>query len=111
MNNFIKPILVFYVNVGNLSEIDVYEYVQIVKESITDELSDDYYKMVIPVRGEQETRVDCLNPNFMIIGDSENEYKEMKSSMKRIIFESDQLLKRMPHLSRNLLLIEKLMRL
>jgi hypothetical protein len=106
MNKTTKPVIVFYVNVGNLSEQDVHQYLEMVRENVGD-FNGEYHKLVIPVR-DQETRVDLLTPNLIYA--EKEDLEKFKQASNRLFFETEQLLKRMPYLSRNILLIEKTMK-
>jgi hypothetical protein len=98
-----KPVIVFYIYVGNLDERDVAIYVETVKES-TIYLENDYHRIVIPTR-EGETKVEMLSPNIITLNDKV--IQKLKQSSKKLIFETEQLLDRMPFLSKQILLIEK----
>ena len=59
----VQPIiLVFYIDVGNLPDCDVREYLSKISEALTEKNSKTEYKyFFIPVRG-QVSKVECINP-------------------------------------------------
>ena len=62
-----KTIIVFYINVGNLSQEEVAKTIDSVRELIkpTEEDEDKVIHYIIPVR-DSETRVECINaPTFI----------------------------------------------
>ncbi len=99
-----KPIIVFYINVGNIDELDIALYMDAIRES-TSIIEDDYHRLMIPVRGDSKTKIELLSTNI-IVSDNK-EINKLLQKNKRLVFETEQLLKRMPSLSKNILLIEK----
>ena len=96
-----KPILVFYINVGNLDQLDVVSYIDLVKNSISHIKG--YEQIFIPVRNK-DSEVQCLNPYYL---DNKKEVKKMKHTLKELAFNTNKLLDSMPYLSRKMLMIEK----
>ncbi len=68
-----KTILVFYVNVGNIGAKETSEYVNRLKESIKlpDEDANNVINYIIPVRGDSETRVECINMPTIITSEEQ----------------------------------------
>jgi hypothetical protein len=79
-----KTIVVFYVNVGNLEQSDVSEYIKKVHETIKplDEDKDSVIHYVIPIRGDQETKVECINAPIIIT--SEEQKYEILLKMEKM---------------------------
>jgi hypothetical protein len=98
-----RPVLVFYLEIGNLPPEDVATYFEMVSDRIGN-FDNEYHKIIIPTK-TGESRVDLLSPN--LVYSDEKDIKKFKTSSKRLIKETEQLLRRMPYLSRNILLIEK----
>jgi hypothetical protein len=57
-----KIMLAIYVNIGNLEGSEVSEYMKQVSEQLNDDKS--YKFFLIPVK-EQETKIECIYPNFL----------------------------------------------
>jgi hypothetical protein len=96
-----KPVLVFYINVGNMDIIDVVSYIELVKNS-TGHIKG-YEQIFIPVRN-RDSEVQCLNPYYL---DKKEEIRKMKHTLKELGFNTNKLLDSMPYLSRKILMIEK----
>jgi hypothetical protein len=96
-----KPVLVFYINVGNMDNIDIVSYIDLVKNSVSHIKG--YEKMFIPVRN-RDSEVQCLNPYYL---DQKEEVRKMKHTLKELGFNTNKLLDSMPYLSRKILMIEK----
>jgi len=71
-----KIMLAVYMNVGNIADEDVSKYM----EKITKMLSTDksYKFFLMPVRGNQETKIECIYPNFLYD-------EEMKNKMNNVL--------------------------
>ena len=69
-----KTILVFYVNVGNVDNEDVSQYIENFKRIIEskEEDKDDVIHYIIPVR-DQETRIECINAPMFITSETVSE--------------------------------------
>jgi hypothetical protein len=96
-----KPILVFYLNVGQMDNIDVVSYIDLVKSNIGHIKG--YEQLFIPVR-EKESEVQCLNPYIL---DNKKEIKKMKHTLREIDFNTNKIIDSMPYLSKKILMIEK----
>ncbi len=96
-----KPILVFYINVGNLDQLDVAAYLDLVKNT-TSHIKG-YEQIFIPVRNK-DSEVQCLNPYVL---NNKKDIKKMKHTLKEMGFNTNKILDSMPYLSRKMLMIEK----
>ena len=78
-----KTILVFYINVGQLSYSDVEEAISKVKELAKPKKEDEdkVIQYIIPVR-DQETRVECINAPVYV--SSERHKEEIMSKIKAL---------------------------
>lgn len=76
-------ILVLYVNVGSIPDIDVEPFIKKVSDMM---FRDDILKkinatsFIIPIR-EGETRLDCIHPKYILDSDV---YKEYESKLKEL---------------------------
>lgn len=60
----VKKVIVYYVDVGQLSQADVYEFIDRVKQEnciIEEKLKDSCVFMYVPVRPNSSTRVETMN--------------------------------------------------
>jgi hypothetical protein len=96
-----KPILVFYINVGNFDQLDVVSYIDLIKNT-TSHIKG-YEQIFIPVRN-RDSEVQCLNPYVL---HNKEDVKKMKHTLKEIGFNTNKILDSMPYLSRKMLMIEK----
>ena len=72
-----KIILVFYINVGNRDNSEVYEFMDEIKTSL-DPKTEDIMRFLIPVR-TGETRIKCINPKIV----SKEDYEQAKDVLER----------------------------
>ena len=77
-----KLILVFYLNLSNLSREDWLPYIEHVKEAMNRFFDDTVKAIYMPI-DDGETRVDCINP---VLLDAEK-YKEVQESVE--LFETE----------------------
>lgn len=63
--NFIKPIIVIYLNFDHMDQNDAERYVREVNETITSEIRADYHVLIVG-RQELPNEIVLLNPNFFI---------------------------------------------
>lgn len=73
-----KPILVFYLNVGNLSPEEVEKFMERNKEKVS--FSDRADCVFIPIR-DGETKVECVYPQYIA---EESKIEETKKILKNI---------------------------
>lgn len=58
-----KIVLAFYINVGTLDNEEIKVFIEKINKSLKEER---FYKFFLfPVRGDQETKVECIYPNFV----------------------------------------------
>jgi hypothetical protein len=71
----LKAIIVFYLNVDNMSDNNIADYLKRTKDQITieDELVTQYF---IPVKG-QKTKVECIYPKFVSDKETMDEAMQM----------------------------------
>jgi hypothetical protein len=96
-----KPILVFYINVGNLDNYNVVSCIDSVKNSLTHIKG--YEQIFVPIRN-RDSEVQCLNPYIL---DNKESVERMKHTLKELAFNTNELLHSMPYLSKKILMIEK----
>ena len=99
-----KPVLVHYINVGNLDEADVQGYIGSIADSCKDSYKGEYHALFIPVRG-QETKVECLNP---IALDKGEERDKIINNINNLKFNVGEMIRKAPYMSKNILLIERI---
>ena len=69
-----KPILVFYIDVGNTESDKVQDFINNTIEKVKDD-TQEVIKYFIPVRGEG-TRVECIYPKFLVVDNTMREEME-----------------------------------
>ena len=99
-----KPVLVHYINVGNLDHMDIRAYIEQIKNECN--YDGEYHAVFIPVRG-QDTKIECLNP---IIFEDSREKRNFVNRLNGMTYKVDELINKIPYMSRNILLIERLER-
>jgi len=97
-----KPVLVFYINVGNIASYEVLSYIDLVKNSVSHIKG--YEMIFIPVR-KRDSEVQCLNSIALSSGD-ENK-KEVKHSIKSLLYNANKMLESIPYISKSVLMVEK----
>lgn len=73
-----KIIIAYYIGVGNLDQSDVKQYVDQVSKSVKDK---DLIQYFIPVIDENNVRVECIYPKY-VLGEEVDE--EFKGVIKRL---------------------------
>lgn len=96
-----KPLLVFYINIGNMDNYEVVNYIDLVKNS-TSHIKG-YEQIFIPVKN-RDSEVQCLNPYYF---DDKKEIKKMKHTLKELKFNIDNLIDLIPYTSRKMIILEK----
>lgn len=71
-----KIILIFYINVGNVDDIDVSTYINEIADNFKPNKGDEMIHYYIPIR-DGETRVECINPKLV----SDEDYQMAKESL------------------------------
>ena len=95
-----KPIIVHYINIGNLDNVEVSEYINNIKQTFT--YNEEYHSIFIPIINK-ETYIDCLNPIVLPEEEREKYIKKIENLKKNV----EEMLKEFPFLNKNELLIEK----
>ena len=80
MENNSKILVVIYVGVSNMDDSHVLEYVRQIRDSLTAAGDDDFKYIIVPVRDESGTRIECLNPVLL----TEEKYKEAEAAVERM---------------------------
>jgi hypothetical protein len=96
-----KPVLVHYINIGNLDPMDIRNFMETLKDEIN--YNDEYHSVFLPVRN-QDSKVECLNPIFFEEG---KEKRILKNRLNGISYKMNELIDRMPYINKNLLLTER----
>ena len=97
-----KPVIVHYINVGNIELLEVSLYMEKVKNMCT--YDGEYHSIFIPVR-DRETQIECLNPTSI----KELEGKQVFiNKLKYLQHRTDEIIKKFPFTNTNILLIEKI---
>jgi hypothetical protein len=82
-----KTILVFYINVGHLSQEEVSNTIERVREMVkpSEKDNDDVVSYIIPVR-DQETRVECINAPVFVASEimKENVIKKIEDVDRKL---------------------------
>ena len=81
-----KLFLVFYLNIENIQDYEVSEYLDQVARAF--QFDDSIEKMFVPIR-EGETRVECINPVLL----NEEQYAEVEKKIASIKEEVSEILK------------------
>ena len=81
-----KLFLVCYLNIGNIPDGDVSEYLHTFAKSFT--YDESVERLLIPTR-EGETRVECINPVLL----TDEQYKEVEEKVKNLKKEVEATLK------------------
>ena len=97
-----KPVLVHYINVGNLDHQDTYQYIQEIISLCT--YDGEYHSVFLPVK-DQETRIDCLNPVHIKECDGKEKFISKLNYLKH---RTKEIVDKFPYTNRNILLIEKI---
>lgn len=74
-----KPILVFYVGIGNLDNSDVEKFINQVKERMID---CGFIKFFIPIR--EESRIECIYPSSGINRETTNTINRIEKQLKKM---------------------------
>ncbi len=72
-----KIILVHYIGIGNLNMCECDEHLTKIKNMLNNDENIIHY--IIPMRGEENTRIECLNPKLV----SEEDYQQAKDMLNR----------------------------
>ncbi len=73
-----KTILVYYINVGNMSSEEVSEFLQNISTGLIEtEKENNILSYLVPIK-DTETRIECINPRLL----TEEEYLEAKNALK-----------------------------
>lgn len=67
--------LAFYINVGNMDSEDVKKYMKKISKQLSSDKSFRFF--IVPVR-DQETKIECIYPNFLYD-------EEMKNKMNTVL--------------------------
>ena len=97
-----KPVLVHYINIGNLDNLEVSDYIERIKMTLTYDY--EYHCIFLPVR-EQSTRIEILNPQIINEKDEKNKFISNLNNLKK---QTEDMMKNFPFLNKKLLLIEKI---
>jgi 5-bromo-4-chloroindolyl phosphate hydrolysis protein len=81
-------ILVFYINVGNMSYSDVSNFMEKFIKQIKSDIKEYITHYIIPIR-EGDTRLECLNP----IRISDDDYQKIQEKLENTKKELDKILK------------------
>lgn len=73
-----KIILVYYINVGNLSYKDVNKFMEDIVVKLSPKEEDNIISYYIPIK-DGDTRLECINPKLV----SEEDYSESKKVLDR----------------------------
>ncbi len=99
-----KLILVFYIDVGNISPSEVAEYIEGIRDNTRVGDINEVVQFYIPVR-DQETRVECINPKFVT---DEDMIKKFEKQIKGVNSKCEQIMSAFPYFYKKRLLIEKI---
>ncbi len=97
-----KPVIVHYINVGNIELIEVSSYMDRVRDMCT--YDGEYHSIFIPVT-ERETQIDCLNPISIKGLDDKQVFINKLNYLKH---RTDEIIKKLPFTNTNILLVEKI---
>lgn len=97
-----KPVLVHYINIGNIDNLEVAEYINKIKDICT--YDGEYHSIFIPVR-DRETQVDCLNPVVLKNLEGKEVFINKLNYLKH---RTEEMIKNFPFINRNILLVEKI---
>tara|TARA_R110000772_G_scaffold154486_1_gene265489 strand:- start:2001 stop:2297 length:297 start_codon:yes stop_codon:yes gene_type:complete len=96
-----KPVIVHYINVGNIELSEVASYVYKVKDMCT--YDGEYHSVFIPVR-DRETQIECLNPTSIKELDDKQVFINKLNYLKH---RTEEIIAKFPFTNNNILLIEK----
>jgi hypothetical protein len=97
-----KPVLVHYVNVGNLDHTEISGYMQQIMQLCT--YDGEYHTVFLPVRN-QETKIDCLNPVHIKECDGKEKFINKLNYLKH---RTKEIVDKLPYTNKNILLVEKI---
>jgi len=97
-----KPVIVHYINVGNIEFIDVSPYMDRVRRMCT--YDGEYHSIFVPVK-DRETQIECLNPTSIKELDGRQVFINKLNYLKH---RTDEIIKKFPFTNTNILLIEKI---
>ena len=96
-----KPVIVHYINVGNIELSEVASYVYKVKDMCT--YDGEYHSVFIPVR-DRETQIECLNPTSIKELDDKQVFINKLNYLKH---RTEEIIAKFPFTNNNILLIER----
>lgn len=96
-----KPVIVHYINIGNIDVIDVSSYMDRVRGMCT--YDGEYHSIFIPVR-DRETQIECLNPTSIKEMDGKQVFINKLNYLQH---RTDEIIKKFPFTNKNMLLVEK----
>ena len=96
-----KPVIVHYINIGNVDTRDVSPYINRVKDMCT--YDGEYHSIFIPVR-DRETQIECLNPTSIKELDDKQVFINKLNYLKH---RTEEIIAKFPFTNNNMLLIER----
>ena len=96
-----KPIIVHYINVGNLDNGDIRQYIGRIRDMCT--YDGEYHCIFMPVT-DRETKIDCLNP---VTSREVHGKKVFLDKLNYLKHRVEEIVQKFPFTNRNILLIEK----
>lgn len=82
-----KIILAYYIEVGNLDNDDVGEFISNISESLSDENMIQYF---IPIRGDEKSRIECVYPKYILKEDLEEDLEiDLEEKFESVIKKLD----------------------
>ena len=96
-----KPVIVHYINIGNIDVIDVSSYMDRVRGMCT--YDGEYHSIFIPVR-DRETQIEFLNPTSIKEMDGKQVFINKLNYLQH---RTDEIIKKFPFTNKNVLLVEK----
>ena len=96
-----KPIIVHYINIGNLDPLDVRPYIEDVRRMCT--YDGEYHAIFIPVK-DRETKIDCLNPVVLKNVEGKEVFINKLNYLK---YRTEEIIEKFPFTNNNILLVEK----
>ena len=97
-----KPVIVHYINVGNIELLEVASYMHKVKDMCT--YDGEYHSVFIPVT-DRETQIECLNPTSIKELDGKQVFINKLNYLKH---RTEEIIAKFPFTNTNMLLIEKI---
>lgn len=97
-----KPVIVHYINIGNIELVEVSPYMDRVRGMCT--YDGEYHSIFIPVK-DRETQIECLNPTSIKELDGKQVFINKLNYLKH---RTDEIIKKFPFTNTNILLIEKI---